>query len=84
VPGDYDGDGKIDVAVWRPDTGIWHMLQSSNGYYSELFGADGDTPVGRKIAQTGSRSSGRGFTSAPAGARPQRRNPPSAEKSAAD
>ncbi len=28
--GDYDADRKIDVAVFRPSEGIWHILQSSN------------------------------------------------------
>jgi uncharacterized delta-60 repeat protein len=28
--GDYDGDGRMDAAVFRPSDGIWHIRQSSN------------------------------------------------------
>jgi hypothetical protein len=74
VPGDYDGDGKMDVAVWRPDDGIWRILESSNGYFSKLFGADGDIPVGRKVASGGNSHTGGGHhTVAPPFARPQRK-----------
>jgi hypothetical protein len=43
VPADFDGDGKTDVSVFRPDSGNWFVTNSSNNSFrAELFGANGD------------------------------------------
>lgn len=31
IPADYDGDGRSDMAVWRPQTQRWLILNSSGG-----------------------------------------------------
>ncbi len=42
VKGDFDGDGKTDVAVFRPSQSVWYLLQSSLGFRYEVFGLNTD------------------------------------------
>ena len=46
VPGDYDGDGVTDIAVWHTPTGVWYLRFSSGGSIAIPFGGSStDTPV---------------------------------------
>jgi hypothetical protein len=46
APGDFDGDGATDFAVYRNSNGIWWIQRSSDGRPSAVqFGLSGDKPV---------------------------------------
>ncbi|HLM02356.1 MAG TPA: S8 family serine peptidase [Pyrinomonadaceae bacterium] len=45
VTGDYDNDGRSDIAVWRNTNGYFYILRSgSNTFQAVQFGSSGDNP----------------------------------------
>jgi len=45
---DADGDGRTDIAVFRPSEGAWYaILSSDSSQQSYQWGSDGDIPVAR-------------------------------------
>jgi len=38
VPGDYDGNGRSDIGIFRPSTGEWFMSFSGGGGITLLWG----------------------------------------------
>ena len=45
LAGDYDGDGKDDLAVYRPSDGSWWFIDNSGATRTLSFGGPGDHPV---------------------------------------
>ena len=70
APGDYDGDGRADIATYLPSTGEWRLHLSGDNYVSGLtmrWGTATDLPAARgnehgKVIQAGrSANAGRRF-----------------------
>ena len=44
-PGDYDGNGKSDAAVFRPSNDTWYVQGLTSGTMIQTFGQIGDVPI---------------------------------------
>jgi len=50
VPGEYDRDGKMNIAVWRPSNGYWYIVNPdlvSMHFY--IWGNPTDIPLPGKF-----------------------------------
>jgi hypothetical protein len=58
IASDFDGDGRTDLAVWRPTTGEWFIRYSADNYSyaswkSFQWGLPGDIPLGSALTCPG-------------------------------
>jgi hypothetical protein len=51
--GDFDGDGKADLALFQTTSGQWSINQSTQGPITEPFGQAGDIPLSGDFDGTG-------------------------------
>ena len=42
---DFDGDGKSDISVFRPENGVWYLNQSADNFAAAQFGISTDKTV---------------------------------------
>ncbi|MBV9959766.1 MAG: VCBS repeat-containing protein, partial [Acidobacteria bacterium] len=53
APGDYNGDGRLDLAIWHPSDGNWWVYYSPTSYTVQQWGTTGDQPVPGDYDQDG-------------------------------
>lgn len=45
VAADMDGDGRVDIAIYRPSSGTWYILRWDGSFYAIPFGLATDKPI---------------------------------------
>jgi len=54
APGDYDGDGRTDVVLWKPGSSGTYIIRKATGQFEFFpFGQTGDEPVAQEIVVDG-------------------------------